>query len=194
MDDSLEESEDCFSQSPQASSSNFTILMSKDYDSQGNAIKILEKKIKQQQQLLDQKLYVIEQMKKSKNETERKTKNRIKYLKDQISKSETDIQNLYKDSQKWKKEFHLIKQMEENMKNENEKLTLKLQQNYTNVEEKENEILNLKTLIETLKLEKKETEEKNRRSNTNEDNIPTPIFQISDGVKERLKFFLSGDE
>jgi hypothetical protein len=84
--------------------------------------------------------------------------------------------------------------MEENMKNENEKLTLKLQQNYTNVEEKENEILNLKTLIETLKLEKKETEEKNRRQNTNEDNIQTPIFQISDGVKERLKFFLSGDD
>merc|ERR1711925_12832 len=115
-----------FTSSSSPENNSVVILLNKKNHLHENT-KILTNKIKEQQQLLEKKLYVVEKMKQSKIETERKTKNRIKYLKDQILNNEQDIENLLKESQRWKTESNGSKQREENLKKMIEKLNQKIQ-------------------------------------------------------------------
>jgi hypothetical protein len=151
-------------------------------------IKFLEKRMKEQNQILDQKLYVIENMKKSKAGNEKKLKNRIKYLKDQNITIEEESKKLYTQSQTWKTEIDLGKQIEENLQEQNKQLLLRISKLHKTILEKKNE-------LEEEKLQRKILEKEKAKGiiSMNEDNLGEPFFKLSDGVKERLKFFMEGE-
>jgi len=134
-------------------------------------------------------------MKKNKTETERKTKNRINYLTNQISKNEQDIENLSKESQKWKIECNGSTQREENFQEKIEKLNRKIQKLSMALEEKEKEQFLLNDFVEKKRETDKKEEEKKKDIQNNEDNNYLKYdFRLSEGVKKKLEFFMNGKD